>query len=182
MCSVSHHLVFSSSQVIHSLRASNRAFADVSSPGATWYWECLGFCKDTNELGWGEDECKAVCDAMSNEDYGCIWGCKQSAADKPFETCSCKCTHHCSMVGPGRSITSGPTPLYTRPPRSPEPSTSLSPVPAPTSNNQRSGNASDNANENAHQHQVGIPEEKSSEATGAPRESPLSSDFNDTVE
>lgn len=86
------------------------------------------------------------------------------------------------MKGPGRSITSGPTPLYTRPPRSPEPSASLSPVPAPTSNNQRSGNASDNANENAH-HQVGIPEEKSSEHSLPPRGvSQPSSDFNDTVE
>ena len=180
MSSVSHHLVFSSPQVIHSLRASNRAFADVSNP--TGYWDCLDFCTSNNVVGWKEDECEAVCDAMSDEDYGCIFRCHQNP-NKPFGACNCECTNHCIMVGPGRYITSGPTPLYTRPPRSPEPSTtsmpSLSPAPAP--NNQRSGNASDNANENAH-NQVGIPKENSSEATDAPRESPLSSDFNDTVE
>jgi hypothetical protein len=183
MCSVSHHLITHHIiflQVIHSLRASNRAFADVSN-FHTGYWDCLQFCEDTNELQWGEDECKTVCDAMSVEDYRCINHCKMTPPEKNFDKCNCQCTHHCSMVGPGRYITSGPTPLYTRPPRSSEPSTSLSPVPAPTSNNKRSGNASDNANENAH-NQVGHPEESSSEPTLVPRESPPSSDFNDTVE
>ena len=139
----------------------------------------------SNVVGWKEDECKAVCDEMSDEDYRCIYNCKMRSSDddedkKPFGACNCQCTQNCIMKGPGRYITSGPTPLYTRPPRfSPEPSTSLSPVPAP--NNQRSGNASDNANENAH-NQVGRPDEKSSEPTLPWREIPPSSDFNDTVE
>ena len=173
--SSSHHLIFL--QVIHSLRASNRAFADVSV--GYGYWDCLDFCMSSNVVGWKEDECEKVCDEMSDEDNRCIYDCKMRSSKKPFGACNCQCTQNCIMKGPGRYITSGPTPLYTRPPRSPEPSTSLSPVPAP--NNQRSGNASDNANENAH-NQVGRPDEKSSEPTLAWREIPPSSDFNDTVE
>lgn len=167
--------------MIHSLRASNRAFADVSNP--TGYWACLDFCTSNNMLGWGAVECETVCNAMNHGNHMCIFNCNQNFPEKTFDDCNCKCTHYCSMVGPGRYITSGPTPLYTRPPRSPEPSTtsmpSLSPAPAP--NNQRSGNASDNANENAH-NQVGRPDEKSSVPTVTPRESPPSSDFNDTLE
>eukprot|EP00985_Skeletonema_marinoi_P001003 scaffold412_cov118-Skeletonema_marinoi.AAC.8 len=162
-----------SHEVLHSLRASNVAFAGTLQDQG--FWDCKEYCVDTNTHGLTEGACTSECESMNPGQRNLVDKCKEDALpdSKPFDECYCEVANNCAHTGPGLSHTGTPTQLYTRPP----PATA-SPVPSPTPpNNQRSGNANSNANENGHR-TTGTSTEGAGPPTIAPRtELPSTSNY-----
>ena len=112
------------SQMLHSLRASNAAFAD--SPQGESFWCCKEYCVDTNIHMWSENECTTLCEEMTEDNLICVDTCKENSIPDivPWDDCVCECTGNCFHKGSGVTHTGTPTVLYTRPPP---------PVPSPSS-------------------------------------------------
>jgi hypothetical protein len=153
-------------QVLHSLRASNVAFAGTLQDEG--FWACKKYCVDTNTHGLTEGACTSECESMNPGQRNLVDKCKEDALpdSKPFDECYCEVASNCAHTGPGLTHTGTPTQLYTRGP----PPATASPVPSPTPpNNQRSGNANNsNANENGHR-TTGTSTEGAGPPTIAPR-------------
>lgn len=122
-CVLSHHLLRSSplpfTQVIHSLRASNRAFADLDEDES--YWACFDYCKETTKFyrsSNGCDEnceksCEYDCHYMTENQRRDIFKCKQiskkkSSRPKTWDECVCEKLKNCATTGSGKEAKSDP--------------------------------------------------------------------------
>lgn len=116
--------ILPSHQVLHSLRASNAAFAGTPQDGH--FWACKEYCVDYSH-GWSENGCTSACEEMTEDQLICLDACKEDSMPdiEPWDDCVCECTGNCLHKGSGVSLTSTPTIIYTRPP-APSPSQSSS--------------------------------------------------------
>ena len=111
--------------MLHSLRASNVAFAGTLQDEC--FWPCKEYCVETNTHGLTENACTSECESMNPGQRNLIDKCKEDPDSKTFDECYCEVANNCAHTGPGLSHTGTPTQLSTHPP----PATA-SPVPSPT--------------------------------------------------